>query len=266
MKKVKQLSLRKTIGNIGFPIIGFAGILIIWILGVTYTRVGLLLPTPIEVLERLIYSLSNPIGKKYMLLGHLMFSLKRVIIGFGLSVVCGVIIGIAMGRFKLIEAWVRPLFELVRPIPGVAWIPLAIVWFGIGETAKIFIIFMGGFVNIVVNTYSGAHQVNEEIMGVSYMLGANNIQTFFRIVIPSCVPYIFSGMQVGLSTCWMAVLAAEMVSAKEGIGWTITAGQENGDMVQIFVGIIAIAVTGLLLASLMRWAERILCRWRVRGS
>ena len=85
-------------------------------------------------------------------------------------------------------------------------------------------------------------------------------------MIPSCVPYIFAGMQVGLSTCWMAVLAAEMVSSTEGVGWTITAGQENGDMTQIFVGIIAIAVVGLLLAVLMRWAERVLCRWRERGT
>jgi NitT/TauT family transport system permease protein/sulfonate transport system permease protein len=143
---------------------------------------------------------------------------------------------------------------------------LAIVWFGIGETAKIYLIFMAGFVNIVVNTYSGAHQVDENIMGVAYMLGANEVQAFFRVVIPSCIPYIFSGMQVGLSTCWMAVLAAEMISAKEGIGWTITAGQEAGDMTQIFVGVIAIAVTGLLLAIIMRWAEKILCGWRVRGT
>ncbi len=263
---MKKQSLQNTIGNIGFPLIGFAAILVLWTAGVTYTDVGLLLPRPLEVLERFIHTLANPIGKYHTLPGHLLFSLQRVLIGFGLSVVSGVIVGIAMGRFKLIEAWIRPLFELVRPIPGVAWIPLAIVWFGIGETAKIFIIFMGGFVNIVVNTYAGAHQVNEDMMGVSYMLGGNSLQTFFRVVIPSCVPYIFSGMQVGLSTCWMAVLAAEMVSAREGIGWIITAGQESGDMTQIFVGIIAIAVTGLVLASVMRWLEKILCRWRVRGS
>ena len=171
-----------------------------------------------------------------------------------------------MGRFKMIEAVFRPLFELVRPIPSVAWIPLAIVWFGIGETAKIFIIFMAGFVNIVVNTYTGARHVDESMIGVAYMLGANKLQAFFFVVIPSCIPYIFAGMQVGLSTCWMAVLAAEMVSSTEGVGWTITAGQENGDMTQIFVGIIAIAVVGLLLAVLMRWAESVLCRWRERGK
>ena len=234
----KSLHFRAAAGTVFFSLIGVAAVICLWYLAVRFTSIGLLLPTPGEVLERLLYTCTHPI----------------------------VILGIAMGRFQMVEAIFRPLFELVRPIPSVAWIPLAIVWFGIGETAKIFIIFMAGFVNIVVNTYTGAKRVDENMLGVAYMLGANEIQAFFHVVIPSCVPYIFAGMQVGLSTCWMAVLAAEMVSSTEGVGWTITAGQENGDMTQIFVGIIAIAVVGLLLAVLMRWAERVLCRWRERGT
>ena len=122
------------------------------------------------------------------------------------------------------------------------------------------------FEGISYANLTNAKQVDENMLGVARMLGANELQAFFHVVIPSCVPYIFAGMQVGLSTCWMAVLAAEMVSSTEGIGWTITAGQENGDMTQIFVGIIAIAIVGLLLAVLMRWAERVLCSWRVRGK
>ena len=255
-----------SVENLFLSIIGIGAVIAIWALAVQYTAIGKLLPSPLAVLERLMYTFVHPIGRKNTLLMHLLVSLKRVLIGFSLASVSGVILGIAMGRFKMIEAIFRPLFELVRPIPSVAWIPLAIVWFGIGETAKIYIIFMAGFVNIVVNTYAGAKQVDENIMGVAYMLGANDIQAFFNVVIPSCVPYIFAGMQVGLSTCWMAVLAAEMVSSTEGIGWTITAGQENGDMTQIFVGIIAIAIVGLLLAVLMRWVEKVLCRWRVRGK
>jgi ABC-type nitrate/sulfonate/bicarbonate transport system permease component len=197
---------------------------------------------------------------------HLLISLRRVLIGFVLASVSGIIIGISMGRFRVIESLVRPVFEIVRPIPGVAWIPLAIVWFGIGEVSKIFIIFMGGFVNIVVNSFVGARNVDEDMLGVAYMLGASKLQGFFRVVLPSCVPYIFAGMQVGLSTCWMAVLAAEMVSSFEGVGWVIIAGQDTTDMAQIFVGIIAIAITGLLLAMLMRFVEKKLCRWKERGT
>lgn len=260
------MKVAASIKNFLLSLVGFAAILLIWHLGVSFTSVGNLLPSPWTVAVRFVTMCTNTVGRKYTLPMHLLVSLRRVLIGFGLSAVSGIVIGIAMGRSDLIRAIVRPLFELVRPIPGVAWIPMAIVWFGIGETAKIFIIFIGGFVNIVVNTFSGSRQVDENILNAAYMLGANKVQAFFKIVIPSCVPYIFSGLQVGLSTSWMAVLAAEMVSATEGVGWIITAGQQNADMPQILAGIIAIAVTGLALASLMRLLERILCRWRVRGS
>ena len=262
-RKKKMMS---SVKEILLSISGFAAILLIWYLLVTFTSVGRLIPAPLKVLERIIYTMQNPVGRVMTLPGHLLVSLKRVLTGFGLAAFLGIVIGIAMGRSDIIKAIIRPLFEIVRPIPGVAWIPLSIVWFGIGETAKIYIIFISGFVNIVVNTFAGAKQVDNSILNVAYMLGASKFQTFLRVVIPYCVPYIFSGLQVGLSTCWMAVLAAEMVSATEGIGWVITAGQQNGDMTQIFVGIIAIAVTGLALAAVMRAMEHILCRWRVRGS
>lgn len=259
-------NLKKRIGTFGLSLVGIVLVIIVWDLAVRFTRIGLLLPSPAKVAERFVYVCTHTIGKKYTVFGHLLISLRRVLIGFIAASAAGVILGIGMGRFKFVESIFRPIFEIVRPIPSVAWIPLAIVWFGIGEAAKFYIIFMAGFVNITVNTYAGAKQVDENVLGAAYMLGANKLQAFFRVVIPSCVPYIFAGMQVGLSTCWMAVLAAEMVSSTAGIGWTITSGQENGDMTQIFVGIIAIAVVGLLMAVLMRWLEKILCQWRERGA
>lgn len=263
---MKRKNIVDRLGNLGLSITGFGAVIALWWLVVAFTDVGLLLPSPLEVIQRLIYVMINPIGTRYTLPMHLLISLRRVITGYVLAIIAGILLGIGMGRFELIAAIFRPIFELVRPIPGVAWIPMAIVWLGIGETAKIFIIFMGGFVNIVVNTYAGAQRVDENLISCAKMLGANDKQIFFKVVIPSCVPFIFSGLQVGLSTCWMAVLAAEMVAAREGVGWIITAGQDIADMTQIFVGIIAIALTGLVLAGAMRYIERILCRWRVRGS
>lgn len=263
---VKKGTMLKQLSNIALSITGFIGVLCLWGLCVHFTELGQTIPGPIEVFKRFVAATYTPIGKEYTLLQHLSISLRRVLTGYGLSAVTGILLGVAMGRFDVIEAIARPLFELVRPIPGVAWIPMAIVWFGIGESAKIFIIFMGGFVNIVVNTFAGAKRVDRNMMSVAQMLGANSVQIFFRVVIPSCVPYIFSGLQVGLSTCWMAVLASEMVAAKEGIGWVITAGQETANMTQIFIGVIAIAIVGLILAGAIRALERILCRWRVRGS
>ncbi len=242
---------------------GFIVIIVIWSLASNSSSA--LIPHPEDVFKRLIASFSQKIGR-YSLLQHTLVSLRRVVIGFSLAAVSGILVGIVMGRSKLADAIIRPLFEIVRPIPGVAWIPMAILWFGIGENSKYFIIFMGGFAHLVVNTYSGARRSDPLLIGVANMLGASNRQTFLNVVLPSCVPYIFAGLQVSLSTSWMAVLAAEMVSSTEGSGWIIIAGMESGDMTQIFVGIISIAVVGLLLAIIMRKAEQILCRWRIAGN
>jgi len=261
-----EVTFLKKIKNIFLSLVGFVAIICLWQILVSATQVGSITPSPLEVLKRFIYVMTNPIGTTYTLPMHLLISLRRVMIGYCLAIAGGILLGIGMGRFLKINAIFHPIFDIVRPIPGVAWIPMAIVWFGIGETAKIFIIFMSAFVNIVVNTFVGAQRVDENLTNCAKMLGANNQQIFFRVVIPSCVPYIFSGLQVGLSTSWMGILAAEMVAAREGVGWIITAGQDIGDMTQIFVGIIAIAITGLALASIMRFAERVLCRWRVRGA
>ena len=171
-----------------------------------------------------------------------------------------------MGRIPVIDAIVKPIFNLIRPIPGVAWIPMAILWFGIGETTKYFIIFMGGFANVLLNTYAGARDVDKQLIGAAQMLGANRRQIFVHIVLPASVPYIFAGLQVSLSTSWMAVLAAEMVCAQEGVGYLITGGMNSGNTTQILVGMLAIGLIGLILATLMRYAEKRLCSWKIRGN
>ena len=194
------------------------------------------------------------------------FSLYRVLIGYGLCAISGIILGILMGQIRVIDAIIRPVFNLIRPIPGVAWIPLAILWFGIGETTKHFIIFMGGFANVLLNTYEGTKTVDPKLVGAARMLGANRRQVFTYIVLPATVPYIFAGLQVALSTCWMAVLAAEMVCATEGVGFLINAGMGAANTTQILVGMVSIGIVGLLLASFMRWLERRLCAWKIKGT
>jgi NitT/TauT family transport system permease protein/sulfonate transport system permease protein len=143
---------------------------------------------------------------------------------------------------------------------------MAILWFGIGERSIYFIIFMSGFSHLVINTYAGAIRVDHELIGVAEMLGANKRQIFINVVLPSCIPFVFAGLHFALSTSWMAVLAAEMIASTRGSGWIIVAGMESGDIAQIFVGIICIAVVGLLLATIMRTIERRICVWYVKGT
>lgn len=246
-------------------VFAFVFVYLVWDLSVRFTSVSLVFPYPAEVFKYFFKSITEPIGK-YTLYGHTYFSLKRVLIGFGLSSVSGVILGVAMGYSKTINAIVKPIFNIIRPIPGLAWIPLAILWLGIGENAKYFIIFMGGFANVVLNSYDGTNNVNKTLIGAAELLGANKAQIFFHVILPSAVPYIFAGLQVSLSTSWMAVLAAEMVSSYEGAGWIINMGMNTANTVQILTGMVAIGIVGFVLASIMRFAERRLCSWSIRGK
>lgn len=258
--KTKEKSLALGVGAAAV-----LSVFLVWYLAASYTKVSLFFPTPQKVFYRFMESLTVPIGR-YTLLMHVLYSLKRVFIGFGLSSVTGVILGVAMGYSKTVNAVVRPIFNIIRPIPGLAWIPLAILWFGIGETTKYFIIFMGGFANIVLNSYDGTNKVNPTLVGAAKLLGANKLQIFTNIILPSATPYIFAGLQVSLSTSWMAVLAAEMISSYEGAGWIINMGMNTGDTVLILVGMISIAIIGFALANIMRVLERRLCSWTVRGK
>ncbi len=266
MKTVQwRQKLKNDRQNIGWALLAFATILILWQALVSLTFAGTTLPGPSKVLSEFFRSFYIPIGQ-YTLLGHIGWSLFRVLVGFTIASVMGVIVGLAMGWSKLAKAIISPVFEWLRPIPALAWIPLAILWFGIGETTKYFIIFVGTFTNVTLNAYAGAIQVDPVLIGAARMLGAKKNQVFTRIVLPSSVPQIFAGLQLGFSTSWMSVLAAEMVRSSEGAGWIIIMGQNTGNTTQIIVGIIAIGLVGLLLATLMRGVERGLCSWNIRGT
>ena len=159
-----------------------------------------------------------------------------------------------------------PYIQMLRPIPPIAWIPLSIIWFGFDEGSKYFLIFLACFFTIALTTYNGVHSVDETLVRASRMLGANDRQLFMTIVLPTTVPYIFSGLQVALGSAWATIVAAEMIRSSEGVGWLIVRGQDIGNMTQIMIGIVAIALTGLLITTLMRVLENKLCAWTVRGK
>lgn len=238
---------------------------ILWGLLTTFTPARNTTPGPIKVFQLLISSLADPIGK-YTIIGHLLISMKRVLIGFGVATLLGIILGIAMGTSKMVEAIFKPVFELLRPIPPIAWISLVILFFGIGELPKYIICGIGAFTNVTLNAYTAAKHVDPELIGCAKMLGTSERGIFLRVILPSCTPQIFAGMQVALSTAWMAVLAAEMVGAQEGCGWMIQRGSDTLNITLVMVGMIVIGTVGLLLAVIMRKIERRLCSWNVMGD
>lgn len=255
---------KKNLQSLGAAVISITAFVLLWYIGTNGTKLGRVMPGPVEVIGDFFRTFTHPIGK-YSILGHVGWSLSRVVVGYCLAAVAGITLGILMGWNKYIEAIFKPVYEVIRPIPPIAWIPLAILWFGLLEKAKYFLIFLAAFNNITLNAYQGAKSVDPVLLGASKMLGANKMQTFFTIVLPSSVPVIFAGLQVAVSVSWATVVAAEMVRSSEGVGWIIVNAQEMNDMSNVMVGIMAIGIIGYILAVIMRKVEDRLCRWHKGG-
>ena len=239
--------------------------LLVWQLISSFTEAGKILAGPIEVLGQFFRSITTDIGKN-TIQEHVLWSLGRVMIGFFIGSALGIVAGILMGWYRPVNAFIRPIFEVIRPIPAIAWIPLAITWFGLGESAKYFLIALSSFCAVTINACAGSSSVDQTLVGAAKMLGANNRQVFTTVVLPSCVPHIFAGLQIAIGSAWATVVAAEMVRSSEGVGWVIVKGQEMNSTVQILVGIVGVGIVGFLLAVLMRAIEARLCRWSERGT
>ena len=263
MKKTK--SLPENMQKIICGAISILGFLLLWQAAVSLTGLGKIVPGPAVILNAFFRSFVEEIAG-YTVLGHIFWSLSRVLVGYILACLLGITLGLLMGRFRLMEAIFNPFYEMIRPIPPIAWISLAILWFGIGESMTYFIIFLATFNVLTINVYRGTKALNQELAGCAKMLGANETQVFWTVVLPATVPYIFAGMQIGLSTSWAAVVAAEMVRSSRGVGFLIVSGMDLNNIPQIFVGIIAIGLVGFLLATCMRGVEARLCQWNVRGK
>ena len=241
-------------------IVSIGAFFCLWHFGVQ-GELGKLMPGPIPVIQLFFKILFGGTIGSDTLIVHTAYSLMRVMIGYFLGAIVGVVLGLSMGWSRLIEAIFSPIFRIIRPIPPIAWIPISIIWIGLGEDAKIFLIFIASFCFVTLNAWSGAKNVDEELIYAGQMLGADKRQLLFTVVLPATIPPIFAGLQVALSSCWATVLAAEMVRSPEGLGWIIIAGMNNNDMVQIMTGILAIGLVGLLLSTIFRKVEAKLCRW-----
>lgn len=241
-------------------VVSIGAFLCLWHIGVQ-GDLGTLMPGPIPVIQMFLETLFGGTIGSSTLIVHVAYSLARVMAGYLIGAAAGVILGLAMGWSRMVEAIFAPLFRIIRPIPPIAWIPISIIWIGLGEDAKIFLIFLASFCYVTLNAWSGAKNVNPEYINAARMLGAGKGRILFTVVLPATIPPIFAGLQVALSSCWATVLAAEMVRSSEGLGWIIIAGMNNNDMIQIMTGILAIGLVGMILSTIFRKVEARLCRW-----
>jgi len=222
------------------------------------------LPSPFEIIlalkELLIFGL--PQGK--VLFYHCLFSLIRVLGGFLAAAAVAIPFGIVLGRSKRLHEMFIPIIEVIRPVPPLAWIPLSILWFGIGFKSAVFIIFLGCFFPIVLSTISGVLSVDKVLIDAAKTLGAQEREIFYKVLLPGSFPSIYTGLRIAMGIGWMTLVAAEFTGVKSGygVGYMIMTARDIQRPDYILAGMVTIGLIGFLLDLLLRLCERKALRWR----
>ena len=241
-------------------IVPFLILLGVWYIASVVTSQKLL-PLPYEVLLSFI-----GVVKDGTLIKDIMSTLKRILIGFGIASVLGVLLGVSAGAYKRASSYFISLIEFLRPIPPAAWIPIAILWFGIGDGSSSFLVFLGSFFPIFINTYEGVRSVNINHLRAAKNLGCKKRCLISDIIIPAAFPQIFTGLRVGLGVGWICVITAELVGATSGLGYMIQLNRILLQIDNVIVGMIVIGIIGLLMNKLMLVMQRILIPWRAESN
>ncbi len=194
--------------------------------------------------------------------GHIWASTARVLSGFALASIVAVPLGLFMALNKYVNAIVKPIFDLFKPMPPIAWVSLAILWFGIGESAKIFIIIIGTFVPCLLNAYNGVRLVEPELYDVVRVLGGNRRDEIFQVCFPASFPAVFAGLQISLSVAWTCVLAAELMNSRDGMGFLIKRGMDTHQPALVLSGMILIAMAAWCTSQALGLLERKICPWQ----
>jgi len=195
------------------------------------------------------------------LLAHISASLVRVFGGFALAAVVAIPLGIGIALWEWVEDTADPVVEFLRPIPPIAWIPLGILWFGIGDAQNMFIIFLGAFFPILLNTIAGVRRVDRTLVWGALTLGGRRTQIVREIVLPGALPLILTGLRIGLGVGWMALVAAELVAARSGLGFMIQSARYAFLTERVILGMAVIGILGLGMDRAMRGAQRQLAPW-----
>lgn len=221
------------------------------------------LPAPTDIFFTIIYKINNKNPDGNYLGVNILASLQVALSGFLVAIVVGVPLGWFMGWWHNADKYLRPIFELIRPIPPIAWIPIVVVWMGVGLKAKALIIFFTAFVPCVINSYTGIKLTNQTLIDVSKTFGASHWTIFWRVGIPSSLPMVFSGIRIALGNSWSTLVAAEMLAATAGLGYMIQYGRTVARPDIVIAGMIVIGAIGAGLSLLLSYAERYFLKWRM---
>lgn len=246
--------MQKKSVNLKYRIISicsFLAVILMWelITDVFHIVSPLMLPSPLKVLKTFIYKFKgglNPEGAT--LIQHILASLKIALGGYAVGVLIGVPLGIGMAWNKKFEMFAKPLFDVIRPVPALAWIPLMILWLGIGYWSKVGIIFFAAFISATINSYVGIKRTKQVHIWVARTFGASNRQMLFKVAIPTALPMIFTGLRLALGSSWVALVAAELLAATRGLGYMIQVARMLGRPDVIIVGMITIGLVGFIMS------------------
>jgi ABC-type nitrate/sulfonate/bicarbonate transport system permease component len=252
MMNAKHLPLRE---SIAWGALGMALFLGLWTF---LTASGIVprqfLPGPLEVATRFMTLLSQPFAGA-TLPQHLASSFQRYAYGVILAAVIGIPLGLMMGWFRLLDDIITPIFDGLRFIAPIAWVPFAALWFGTGIGGPVMIIFAGAFPPCLINAYRGARFVEPRLIEAARMLGTGNTRTILEVLLPASMPSIISGLRVSAGLGWQSLVGAELIVAAAGVGFMMVQAQGNVATSTVMAGMVAIGVVGMLIDVLLRQGE-----------
>jgi ABC-type nitrate/sulfonate/bicarbonate transport system permease component len=239
--------------RLGIGAVGLVAAIAAWQLASAVWNDSVILPSPIHTARSLIHYFVNPYPSNGVTLWQdLLISLRRIIVGFAGGALLGVAIGTAMFNSRRLRQLIDPLIEVTRPLPPLAFIPLLIVWFGIGEIPKELLILAGIVPIMVISTVSALDEVPDDLQLCARTLGATRAYTLWHVQIRAALPTIITGMRISMGGAWSSIVAAEMIAATSGVGYVIMLAGNYLNTSIVFSGIIMIALAGLLLDALLR--------------
>jgi taurine transport system permease protein len=218
-------------------------------------------PTPEDAYD----SLAQLMGPGYAgatLWGHILSSVELVLLGFSVTVVTGMPLGLLMGRSRVAHAYLNSIFQLIRPIAPIAWIPLTILWFGLGTAAKVFVIWLAAFAPLVINTITGAQNIDPVFVAAAKVHGASRRHILFDIVIPGSMPTIFTGLRISLQASWMVLVASELVGSFTGLGHIMIIATRDLNAGMIFIAMACVSILGVLSNLALARVEHWVIPWR----
>lgn len=256
-KSARPLAGLARLGSSALQMVPLAVLFGIWeIASRRKPELALMLPPPSEVLEA-----AAQLVRDGSLQRDVLASLRRVFVALLFATGIGLPLGLLIGMSKRAAWFFEPIVNFFRPIPPLAWIPLSIVWLGVSEAQNEFIIFLGAFFPILLNTVQGVRQVEPQLVRAAKTLGASPAAIALTVLIPGALPSMFVGLRVGTGIAWMALVAGEIVAASSGLGYLIMQGRMLFRPDYIIVGMVVIGLIGLALDFMMRAAQKAIMRW-----